>query len=591
MVGQSSGITAISIMATTKDRLDHHGVETGIGRAIMVYGRSRQALDCIAFKAFLRDAQSMTSRRLPSTRWQLAFVLLALGIIALGIGFRIWHLSANPLWLDEGYSAYAAAKGFDFLWHVVPLYETHPPFYYSLLRIWTLCFGDSVLALRSLGLLGGILTIGVCALAARELGKLLKLDQADHGMLILFATMLMALATLPIEMSRAVRPYALIILVYTSLIALVLRLARRTDSGQSLGSGAFVLYLVFLTLLLWLHNMGILYAAAVGMAFLTLCLRPSLSKRDWYALVAGHLAVFLLWLPALLILSGQAPTWIKSTWLTLPPGHRLIWYVTRLFVVPEGISLLAALFLIAMAWSSVRRAPLKLRVVGALSILMFLPVALSIGISLLVAPVFILRVLSAVAVPACLLFALAPLSTSHLRRAAGLVALAILTVQLVISDIAYRQLPPPENWYGAVAWLHKRMQPGDVVFAYPNEGALPFRYAVRDKGLIMPTRPIPTDIPTLDGGPGAWNPTGSRGVFSLPPNRLKQIADEPASRAIPTIWLMRLGPWKYDPGDHFLHALLRSRVRVGRFAAPPLEIVGLRRKDLPPVAPPEQAKP
>lgn len=533
----------------------------------------------------------MALRRFPSSRWHIVFALVALAIIALGTGFRIWHITANPLWLDEGYSAYAAAKGFDFLWHVVPLYETHPPFYYSLLRVWTLCFGDSILALRSLGLLSGILTIGVCALAARELSKLLKFEQFDHGLLILIATMLMALSTLPIEMARAVRPYALIILVYAGLIVLILRLARRTESGQSLWSGAFVLYLVLLTLLLWLHNMGILYAAAIGVAFLVLCLRPSWSRQDWYALIAGHLAVFLMWLPALLILSGQAPTWIKSTWLTLPPGHRLIWYVTRLFVVPEGISLIAALFLVALAWSGVRGASLRLRVVSALSILMFLPVVLSIGISLLVAPVFILRVLSAVAVPACLLFALAAISSSYLRRGVGFVALAVLSVQFIISDIAYRRLPPPENWYGAVAWLHRKLQPGDVVFAYPNEGALPFRYAVRERGYIMPTRPIPTDIPTLDGGPGAWNPTGSRGVFSLPPKRLREIADAPDSRAIPTVWLMRLGPWAYDPGDHFLHALLRSRVQVGRFFSFPIEIVGLRRKDLPPVAPAQQAKP
>ena len=98
-------------------------------------------------------------------------------------------------------------------------------------------------------------------------------------------------------------------------------------------------------------------------------------------------------------------------------------------------------------------------------------------------------------------------------------------------------------------------------------------------------------MPTVDGGAGALNPTGSRGVFSLPTPRLEAIAGAPETRAVPTIWLLRLGPWAYDKGDHFLHALERDRVRVGHYKSGPIDIIGLRRKDLAPVAPTQQAKP
>lgn len=533
----------------------------------------------------------MIAGRLSRHRWHLAFAAVSLALVALGMGFRAWGLTAKPLWLDEGYSAYAAAKGFDFLWEVVPRYETHPPFYYSVLRSWTLCFGDSILALRSLGLVCGTAAIGFGVLAARELGKFLKLEGNDRLILTCAAAMTLALMSLPVEMSREVRPYPVIIMVYAGLLAILFRLARRMDEGRRLWGAPFILYLALMEILLWLHNMGILYAFSVGLAFLVLCLRLNWSKADWTAMFLGHVAVLILWLPALLILSEQAPTWIHSTWLDFPPGARLFWSIARLFVAPELISVLAALFLMGLAWSGLWRHTSGLRALAAISIVMAAPVILSIAISLLVAPVFLLRILAAVAVPGSLLLALGLVSVSPAKRSAGFAALAVIIVQLVIFDTGLARLPPRENWYGAVNWLHKRMQPGDVVFAYPNEGALPFRYAVRDKGYPMPTRPIPTDMPTLDGGPGSWNPTGSRGVFSLPPARLQEIADAPDASAIPTIWLMRLGPWAYDPGDHFLHALEHNRVRVGRFAAAPLEIIGLRRKDLSPVAAPQQAKP
>ena len=113
------------------------------------------------------------------SRWHILFGLLAVAAVALGIGFRLWNIVHEPLWLDEAYSAYAASKGFDFLWGIVPQYETHPPFYYSLLKVWTLIFGDSLAALRALGALCGIGAIGAGVLAAREIGRMIDLARRN----------------------------------------------------------------------------------------------------------------------------------------------------------------------------------------------------------------------------------------------------------------------------------------------------------------------------------------------------------------------------------------------------------------------------
>ena len=78
---------------------------------------------------------------------------------AIGVALRLWAIGREPLWLDEAYSAYAADHGFTFLWQVVPRYETHPPFYYSLLHLWVLAFGDGLLSLRMPGILAGLATL------------------------------------------------------------------------------------------------------------------------------------------------------------------------------------------------------------------------------------------------------------------------------------------------------------------------------------------------------------------------------------------------------------------------------------------------
>ena len=159
----------------------------------------------------------------------------------------------------------------------------------------------------------------------------------------------------------------------------------------------------------------------------------------------------------------------------------------------------------------------------------------------------------------------------------------LTTIQMV----ALQRQPPTENWYGAVAWLKTRVAPGDVIYAYPNEGALPLSYALRDKGITLPIRPIPGPVPAND--PTGWHPTGSRGVVSLPQYRLEAIAADAQSRKTKTIWLLRLGASTYDKGDGFLKALLRTRRPIGRWQQDPINIIGLRQS--PQVTPRKQTQP
>lgn len=515
----------------------------------------------------------MTASKLPRP----ALILIIAIIAGFALWTRVWNIWAEPMWLDEGYSAYAAAKGWDFLWNTVPRYETHPPFYYSLLRLWTLIAGDGLIAHRMLGILCGLAVLGIAALAARRLARIAG---ADPTLVALATTALFATSPVLIWMTREIRPYPLMILTYAGAALALIAIAERRAAGLPLAGRAFAGWLFCGAMMLWLHNLGPLYAAAMGLALLCVVRVRTMNKADWLWFVGGHLLAIALWLPALFILLDQAPEWVKATWLKFSPNH--LWRRgTYMFTGPrDDIRTAAAILALcggALLWRARRQG-----VLAALLIMALLPVAVSLIVSAWFTPIFIIRTMTALAGPALLLMGLGigwALSGEGWRRYTWLVPTGALAWMLIGQggiDIETRQ-KVERDWYRAIEWLQPRFRPGDVVFTYPNEGALPFDRAVRDYRLTMPSRPIPTPIPSLNPPPGSWYVSGSRGVPSLDRPHLRAIAQAPETRAVPTIWLLRLGPWAYDKGDVFLEELSKGRVEAGRYKDRAIDIVGLRK--------------
>ncbi len=506
-------------------------------------------------------------------------ILFAALVVVAGVALRCRWLWTQPLWLDESYSVYAATKGLDFLWTVVPRYETHPPFYYTLLHFWTLAFGDSTPAVRTLGLICGLATLPVALLAAREAGAWLGLDPNRRRLLAGTTLLLVAIAPFLIDMTRETRPYPVIMLVTTTQLALLFSMARRASDGARLWSPAFAAYLVMLALMLWLHNLGALHAGAAGLAFLILVWRRDWTRADWLAFVAGHLVVAAVWAPAILILLDQAPTWMKSTWLSFSWGLVGL-TVKMLWAAPSPTAQVTAGLLFLMALATLLRLPRGGRALAALVALTLVPLALATLVSITLAPVLMPRTMTPTVVPMLLLFALGFVLAVGRLRLLALAALFLLAGQMIGEDIRLHRAPSHAYWHGMINWVAPQIRPGDMIFTYPNEAALPIRYAIRDLGYAIPVRPIPTDMPTLDPPPGSWNPTGSRGVFSLTEAELNRIAASPATRAVPTVWLMRMGPEAYDRNDLFLKALKRDRVLIASYKRGPIDMYGLRRADL-----------
>ncbi len=518
--------------------------------------------------------------------WQIVPFAIAIVAVGAGLFFRLRHITTYPLWLDEAYSAFAARQGFGFLWNVVPQYETHPPFYYSLLHVWTMLFGHSLIALRMLGLLCGIAVLPVMARAAATLGRLAGFDRAGRRWVTCITLVLVALQPLAIVMTHQVRPYPVMTLVYAVAILAVLELAAGACSRR-LPRGWLLAFFVCQALMLWLHALGALFGFALGLALLAVVLRKGLTRVDWAWLVAGEAIVAIVYAPAFLIALRQSRTWAKSTWLQFDP-HTVPSTLGFIYVTwNQWAGIIAILGALAGVLALVRR-PTGARAALALLSLALVPTSLSLLLSVVKTPVFLDRTLSPVAMPAFLLMAAVFGPALRWRLVAAPLAFFTSLSALSVDRFILRE-PPDQDWYATTDWLAARIGPRDIVWAYPNEGALPLSQALLDQGRSAPVRQIPGPVPYF--GPLGEHVTGSRGTVSLSAAEIGPLLARPDADAPATIWLLRLSANLYDPHDTMLRALMRKRIAVAHFHSGAIDLVGLSAKALPPVAPAEQPQP
>src|SRR5205085_11298521 len=71
---------------------------------------------------------------------------------------RLFHLDAQSLWYDEGFSAWLSAMPLDQITARTAV-DIHPPLYYYLLHFWIGLMGQSEFALRFLSLAPGVLLV------------------------------------------------------------------------------------------------------------------------------------------------------------------------------------------------------------------------------------------------------------------------------------------------------------------------------------------------------------------------------------------------------------------------------------------------
>ena len=235
-------------------------------------------------------------------KWNWIFYLLPGLGVALFVGLASLNL-ATAMWFDESYSAYLIRGDFGQIWEMTSV-DVHPPLYYFCLKLWSLVFGTSEVALRAMSVTLGALAI---LLAFWLLKRWFGLQKA--GVLTLF----LSLSPLLIRYSQEMRMYMLAFLIVVG-ATLVLDVALKERRKWAWG-----LYALLVALGMWTHYFtALVWLAELGYIIYYMRRHGRQEAVFWVYPVA--VALFLPWVPSFLrqVVSVQAGFWIPEVSLVTP---------------------------------------------------------------------------------------------------------------------------------------------------------------------------------------------------------------------------------------------------------------------------------
>ncbi len=241
---------------------------------------------------------------------------ITLGLaLAIGACLRFYQLGAYELTADEAGSWYpAAAPTVDYVVRVGLAVNPGRLGLHELgLHFWILGFGDSVISMRSLSAILGVIGILLVFVVARELLEfdLLSagLPRDDSNRIAALSALVFALSLPAIHYSREARGYALVLTVALAQVYSFIRAARFGRFGELLG----VSFLSFLLVAASMVNVAVLVAEGVWLLALigVSGWRPAspLSRHAWLlaaSLIPGAIAA------GLMLLAGWSAVYAET---------------------------------------------------------------------------------------------------------------------------------------------------------------------------------------------------------------------------------------------------------------------------------------
>lgn len=487
-------------------------------------------------------------------RWHVPVVL---GLMAVFAALRLIGLSDLPLGNDESLTAYFAALDYGELTPFINLYDMHPPFYYAYIRLFSV-FGDGPFAIRIGAALTSILALPALYLAGRWIGAPGRTGpDPAAGLAVL---VLGGLSSASIAWAQNARPYGMMFLTLALAFAAIGWLLQNRAAMQAPfwraaarpalpGLAGLVLGLAGL---LWSHNVGVLYTAAMAAALVAVWLVSfRASAGAFINLAAAGLAVLLIWAPHLSVLLHQWGAVAENFWIPRPtlPGLVLLLlnslgdadnaralrpdemlYALILF---SGAGWACLLALWKRDWGWLVLTPLMLG----------LALALVIGVTYLSRPILLARTAYPLAAPFLILAGTGLAALPGRRAGQAVLALAAALAAVSVWDgRAHRSAEEP--WPDLIASIIAQSDGRPTVLTVPNSAAIPLSYNLRQTGGDMAVHGIPGAYPAES--PTGQYPTGWRGVPAVSPAGLA-AAQEVLDAAPGSAWLLLRAYWIFDP--------------------------------------------
>ena len=305
-------------------------------------------------------------------------------ILLLAIGLRMYNLSGESLWLDEGQSYASASLPFGEMLDAVSQ-DVHPPLYFAVLHGSLRVFGETEFGMR-------LPSVAFSTLAVLLVFPVTRLLRGRETAIV--AMLLTAFAIFQIRYAQEARMYSL--LACASLLSCwcFLRLYRRQVDMLDM-----LAYILSTTLLLYSHVYGIFILVAQNLYALLIFVRqPERSPVSFWKWAGLQTLTGLLFLPWLGILLSQVDRVQGGFWVQEVGLIDLI----RTFKVYAGtwqalwisVGLLGALLLGTLLWRRDTAAADDAPDVDSLSFLLFwllTPIVLPFLLSQFLQPIYVTR--------------------------------------------------------------------------------------------------------------------------------------------------------------------------------------------------------
>jgi hypothetical protein len=457
-------------------------------------------------------ARGLAALELPEAPY---LVLLA-GFIGVGLFLRLDRLGAQSLWFDEADAVLLARQPLSVLIGNLGAAGQNGPLYTLFMHLWILIFGSGEATVRLPSALAGAACIPL----------IYALGRALHGpKLGLYAAGILTIAPYQHWYAQEAKMYAPLVCA-TLASTLALLGALRDDRPRR-----WVIYVVIMTIALYLHVMAALVIVAHGLAVALLRWRGGnagagatgpwfrrLPRAAWAfaALTLPYLPIAL-W--ELQFVSSGAITWhqpigplafLRDLFTKFATGVRAdTWTGLRGLILFCGLALLGLLPLSWRTgpWSAPALTPRQRSIVLGCATLV--PLGLFYLLQL-VRPLYADRYLIVVTPALILLVAGGLLALERFARPLALVGLAaiVATSWVSLRDVNLAEAAQKEDWRAAYAQIAEHWHPNDLIIIQPGYLETTFDYyALRDERLdAMTTLTIPneyfdgtTDEQSIDG--------------------------------------------------------------------------------------------
>lgn len=423
---------------------------------------------------------------------------LILVFLFLGWALRLFQITRNSFWVDEGFSVFLASHSIKEI-VIGTAMDQHPPLYYVLLHYW-MVFGRNMFVIR---FLSAILGLAAIPLLYRFASSLFPLHVA------LGATFLLVISPVHIQYSQEARMYILLFLSTLASTLLVWRLVEVPSKRFWLG------YLFTTLVALYTHYFALFILIFQNLFVLIVSLRQRRTELagKWLLAQGALLLGFLPWMPTLTLqVTQHRPSWIPSP--TLTSIRNTICYLTFglqgpsrsqvvLVAITVGTLLLATGFLAALReWREK-----GLFVASWFAIPPVTTVALSTRYPLYQDKQFLIAL-----APLLLLLAL---SISRMRIPVQALSFLVLLSITLPSLHRYYFISQKQEWREVARYIDAHAQPGDAIFLNAAAGALAWTTTLRAafRRMVIPTPMIYIGVASMASPPHPKSSIGDSVVW------------------------------------------------------------------------------